>query len=126
MKLRKATIAAMVLMSGLAFGQGKQPDLCQKYEYAELKDQRKEDLLHDYCLDDGYFRIQLKLSLDMSKVDADASHDAMLQADNCKVQSNRIQRVLQNKYATKDIDCKALEVRWKKENEEYDKKHKQN
>jgi hypothetical protein len=126
MKLTKATIAAMLLMSGLALAQEKQADMCQKYEYAELKDQNKEDLLHDYCLADGYFTIQLKLSSDLSTLNPVASHDASLQADNCRVQSSRIQRVLQNKYATKDIDCKALAVRWKKENEERDRKQKQN
>jgi|SRR5580704_7218767 hypothetical protein len=126
MKLtRAATVITMLLGASLAAAQEKQSDLCQKYEYAELKDQTKEDLLHDYCLAGGYFRIQLQLSTDLYTVDPVASHNASLQADNCRVQSSRIQRVLQNKYATKDIDCKALEVRWKKENEEYDKKHKQ-
>ena len=91
---------------------------CDHLEYSELKDQTKDDLLHDYCHDQGEFDINMGIVEKDQFLDPPAFRQANRNADECQSEMSRISRVLQNKYKIKKINCKMLEEHWRRENEE--------
>ena len=90
---------------------------CDHLEYSELRDQTKDDLLHDYCHDRGELDINMGIVEKDQFLDPSAFRQANRNADECESEMSRISRVLQNKYKIKQIDCKILGEQWKKENE---------
>jgi hypothetical protein len=124
-RLSSATIASILLACSLGIAQDKRnPDECPSLEYSELKDQSKENLLHDLCMDAELVDIQLELATKLAGLNPEDSHEAHRQATNCVVQMGRIERVLENKYEVKNTkkECEVLMARWKKEYEERKKK----
>lgn len=89
------------------------PSECKPIEYAELKDMTKEQLYHRYCMQSGLFDIWSKACITLH-CDIDRT---------CLEAWQKTQGVLERKYQIKEVNCKELEKRWKKENDEYNKKH---
>ena len=145
---RGATIAVILLACGVALAQDKtvqkpaEPDTCQKYEYAELKDQTKERLLWYRCsyeklshIAEDSFNNQLKIN---QKLDAacktardaglacndevgergrEALTQYRIQAAQCSTEASRAGDVLNKVYKVKEVECDAYFAKLKKEKE---------
>jgi hypothetical protein len=140
MKMR-TILAVLVLWCVAASAQTQkpvEPDDCLKYEYAELKDMSKKELLANFCTytaleksDSDLFDIRLKHWSDASdllrkyspalppesvQVQLDeiaeikqGAEAERIQAAKCGVEEERISQILERRFQVKKFDCSSLE-----------------
>jgi hypothetical protein len=82
--------------------------ICRVYEYAELRDMRREKLEQLYC----DYRSDMQGMITVALADANAGHQAASRADQraaerCAQEMERIERVLDSKFAAKAPKCQT-------------------
>jgi hypothetical protein len=114
----KSIIAVIVITAALAIGALAQSadDVCQKTEYAELKDTPAPDLQRRYCQYEAWRKIEEGVFEKLLRRDIDKADYHRIQAAQCGEESTRILRALK----VDTIDCEPIMQAIKVSNARFD------